>query len=44
MNSPLSYPDQIRDDNLLQFFLKLTGAFLKKVLLAPVAWLFNALP
>jgi hypothetical protein len=32
MNSPLTYPDQLRDDNLAEFFLKLIGAFLKKVL------------
>jgi hypothetical protein len=43
MNSPLSYPGQIRDDNLLEFFLKLVGAFLKKLLLAPVVWLFDTL-
>jgi len=30
MNSPLTYPDQPRDDNLVEFFLKLIGAFLKK--------------
>ena len=44
MNSPLTYPDQLRDDNLVEFFLKLTGAFLKKVLLALLVCLFNALP
>ncbi len=44
MNSPLTYPDQPRDDNLVEFFLKLIGAFLKKVLLALLAWLFDALP
>ena len=22
MNSPLTYPDQLRDDNLMEFFLK----------------------
>jgi hypothetical protein len=45
MNSPLTYPDQPRDDdNLVEFFLKLIGASLKKVLLALLAWLFNALP
>jgi hypothetical protein len=44
MNSPLTYPDQRRDDNLVEFFLKLIGAILKKVLLAPMVWLFDALP
>ena len=44
LNSPLTYPDQRRDDNLVEFFLSLTGAFLKKVLLAPLVWLFDVLP
>jgi hypothetical protein len=44
MNSPLTYPDQLRDDNLVEFFVKLTGAFLKRVLLALLAWVFDALP
>jgi hypothetical protein len=44
MNSPLTYPDERRDDNLVEFFLKLVGAILKKVLLAPLVWLFDALP
>ncbi len=44
MNSPLTYPDQPRDDNLVEFFLKLICAFLKKVLVALLAWLFDALP
>jgi hypothetical protein len=30
MISPLTYCDQIRDDNLLEFCLKLIVAFLKK--------------
>jgi len=44
MNSPLTYPDQPRDDKLVEFFLKLIGAFLKKVLHGLLAWLFDALP
>jgi hypothetical protein len=44
MNSPLTYPDQPHDDNLVEFSLKLIGEFLKKILLALLAWLFHALP
>ena len=44
MNSPLSYPDQRRDDNLVVFFLTLIGEFLKKVLLVLLVWLFDVLP
>jgi len=44
MNSPLTYPDQRRDDNLMEFFLKLIGAILKKVLRALLVWLFDVLP
>jgi hypothetical protein len=44
MNSPLTYPDQRRDDNLVEFFLKLIGATLKRVLLALLGWLFDVLP
>jgi len=44
MNSPLTYPDQRRDDNLVEFFLKLIGAILKKVLRALLVWLFDVLP
>jgi len=44
INSPLTYPDQPRDDNLVEFFLKLGGAFLKKILLALLVWLFDVLP
>lgn len=44
MNGPLTYPDQPRDDNLVEFFLKLIGAFLKRVLFALLAWLFDVLP
>jgi hypothetical protein len=44
MNSPLTYPDQLRDNNLVEFFLKLIGAILKKVLLGLLVWVFDALP
>jgi len=44
MNSPLTYPDQRRDDNLMEFFLMLIGAILKKVLRALLVWLFDVLP
>jgi len=44
MNSPLTYPDQRHDDNLLEFFLRLIGACLKKVLLTLLVWLFDVLP
>ena len=44
MNSSLTYPDKQRDDNLVEFFLKLIGATLKKVLLVLLVWLFDALP
>ena len=44
MNSPLTYPDQRHDDNLVEFFLKLIGACLKKVLPALLVWLFDVLP
>jgi hypothetical protein len=30
MNNPLTYPDQLRDDNLVEFFLNLIGASLKR--------------
>jgi hypothetical protein len=43
MDSPLTYPDQ-RDDNLVEFFLKLVSATLKKVVLALLVWLFDVLP
>jgi hypothetical protein len=43
INSPLTYPDQPRDDNLVESFLKLIDAFLKQVLLALVVWLFDVL-
>jgi hypothetical protein len=44
MNSPLTYPNQPRGDNLVEFFLKLIGAFLKRVLYGLVEWLFHSLP
>jgi hypothetical protein len=44
MKSPLTYPDLKRDDNLVEFFLKLIGASFKQILLALVVWLINALP
>jgi hypothetical protein len=44
MNSPLTYPDQQRDDNLVEFFLKLIGAFLKRVLHGLAERLFHCLP
>jgi hypothetical protein len=44
MNSPLTYPDQRRDDNPVVFSLTLIGEFLKKVLLALLVWLFDVLP
>jgi len=43
MNSLLTYQDESHDDNLAEFFLKMIGAFLKKGLLASLAWLFEAL-
>jgi hypothetical protein len=44
MSSPLTYPDHPRDDSLAEFFLKMTGAVLKKALLASLVWLFDILP
>ena len=44
MNSPLTYPGERSDDNLLELFLNLIGAFLKKVLLTLLVWLFELLP
>ena len=43
MNSPLTYPDQRDDDNLVEFFLNLIGALLKRVLLALLVLLFDVL-
>jgi len=40
----VTYPDQRHDDNLVEFFLKLICATLKKVLLVLLVWLFDALP
>lgn len=39
MSSPLTYPDQWRDDNLVEFLLKLIGATLEKFRLALLVWL-----
>jgi hypothetical protein len=44
MNSPLTYPDQPPDDKLIEFFLDLIGAFVRKALLELLAWLCDALP
>lgn len=44
MNSPLTHSDQPRDDNLVEFFLRLIGAFLKKLLHGLGEWLFQGLP
>jgi hypothetical protein len=44
MNGPLTYPDQLRDDNLVQFFSKLLGEFVKKFVNAVLEWLVHALP
>jgi hypothetical protein len=44
MNSPLTYPDQLHDDNLVEFFLKLIGASVKKALHVLLVWFFDALP
>jgi hypothetical protein len=44
MNSPLTYPDQQRDENLIEFFLRLIGAFVRKAFLELLAYLFDALP
>ena len=44
MNSPLTYPDQPRDDNLVEFFLKLIGASGNKALHVLLVWFFDALP
>jgi hypothetical protein len=44
MNGPLTYPDQLRDDNLVVFFFKLLGEFVKKFVNAVLEWLVHALP
>lgn len=44
MSSPLTYPDQPRDENLVEFFLNLVGTCSKKVLFALLVWFFDLLP
>jgi len=44
MNSPLTYSDKPREDNLIEFFLHLIGAFVRKALLELLAYLIDALP
>ena len=44
MDSPLTYPDHPRGDNLAEFFLKMIGACLKKALSVLLVWLVDALP
>ena len=44
MNSQLTYSDQPREDNLIEFFLALIGAFVSKTLLELLVCLFEALP
>jgi hypothetical protein len=43
MNSPLTYPDQSRDDNLIEFFFGMIGTFVRKALLELLVCLFEAL-
>ena len=44
MNNPLTYPDQPREDNLIEFFLDLIGACLKKVLFELLVFFVEVLP
>jgi hypothetical protein len=44
MNSPLTYPDESRDDNVVELLLGLIGACLKKVLLELVRCFVEVLP
>jgi len=44
MNSPLTYPDHLRDENLAEFFLKLIGASVKTALHVSLVWFFDLLP
>jgi hypothetical protein len=44
MTSPLTYPDQPRDDNLAEFFLRLIGASVKKAIHALLVRFFGLLP
>ena len=43
MNSPLTYPDQPREENLIEFFLDLIGAVARKVSLGLLVYLFEFL-
>lgn len=43
MSSPLTYPDQPREENLIEFFLGLIGAVVRKVSLGLLVYLFEAL-
>jgi len=44
MNGPLTYPGQLRDDNLVVFFFKLLGEFGKKFMAVVLKWVLHALP
>jgi hypothetical protein len=44
MNGPLTYPDHLRDDNLVAFFFKLLGEFVKKFMNVVLEWIVHALP
>lgn len=44
MLSPLTYPDQPRDDNLVEFLLNLIGASAKKALYVSLVWFIDVLP
>ena len=43
MNSPLTYPDQPREENLIEFFLDLIGAIVRKASIGLLVYLFEAL-
>jgi hypothetical protein len=44
MSSPLTYPDQPRDDSLADFFLKMVGATVKQLLRVLLVWFCDVLP
>jgi len=44
MNGPLTYPDQLRDDNLVVFFSKLLAEFGKKFMNVVLEWVVHTLP
>jgi hypothetical protein len=44
MNSPLTYPDHPRDENLAEFFFRLIGASVKTALHVSLVWFFDLLP